>query len=251
MPYIGRWLKARKRSSVNFDCCSTLTSLPSPTRVGTFLYIMRCAHIPTAVTTHFHSECSSRRDLLAVPPPHPQASTGVSTAAAVACALAFMDGLEWANKTGRTPLEIARLEGHTGLMGVLSGMLNRQHNELHCAFEAGTDEEAEQLRLLACRPELAAQKDPHANLPLHLAAMAGASPSAVDECIRIFPDAPTCRNADGFLPQQLVRSPSPYLILTFSPIPPPPATHYRRHRDRCGHNHNHRRRSMATEIWRS
>ena len=134
---------------------------------------------------------------------HYAASSGVSTACAVACALAFMDGLEWANKTGRTPLEIARLEGHSGLAEVLSGMLNRRHNELHLCFGAGAAQEAEQLRLLACRPELAAQKDPEGNLPLHLAATAGAAVAAVEECMRIFPDAPRIRNGDGFLPHQL------------------------------------------------
>ena len=45
-------------------------------------------------------------------PLHYAAASGVSTACAVACALAFMEGLEWANKTGRTPLEIARLGAH-------------------------------------------------------------------------------------------------------------------------------------------
>ena len=81
-------------------------------------------------------------------PLHYAASSGVSTAAAVACALAFLDGLEWANKTGRNPLEIARLEGHSGLADVLSGMLNRRHNELHACFGSGPTQEAEQLRLL-------------------------------------------------------------------------------------------------------
>lgn len=136
-------------------------------------------------------------------PLHYAASSGVSTACAVACALAFMDGLEWANKTGRTPLEIARLEGHVGLADVLSGMLNRRHNELHACFTAGAEQEAEQIRLLTCRPELAAQKDNNGNLPLHLAATTGASLAAVDECMRIFPDAPKIRNGDGFLPYQL------------------------------------------------
>ena len=97
-------------------------------------------------------------------PLHYAAASGVSTACAVACALAFMEGLEWANKTGRTPLEIARLEGHTGLADVLSGMLNRRHNELHACFGLGASQEAEQLRLLACRPELAAQQDADGNL---------------------------------------------------------------------------------------
>ena len=136
-------------------------------------------------------------------PLHYAASSGVSTACAVACALAFMDGLEWANKTGRTPLEIARLEGHVGLSDVLSGMLNRRHNELHAAFASGASQEAEQLRLLSIRPELAAQKDTNGNLPLHVAATAGAALAAVEECMRIFPDAPRIRNSDGFLPHQL------------------------------------------------
>lgn len=136
-------------------------------------------------------------------PLHYAASSGVSTACAVACALAFMDGLEWANKTGRTPLEIARLEGNTVLADVLSGMLNRRHNELHACFGDGAAQEAEQVRLLTCRPELAAQKDTNGSLPLHIAATAGASLAAVEECVRIFPDAPRIRNGDGFLPHQL------------------------------------------------
>lgn len=136
-------------------------------------------------------------------PLHYAASSGVSTAAAVACALAFLDGLEWANKTGRNPLEIARLEGHSGLADVLSGMLNRRHNELHACFGSGPTQEAEQLRLLSCRPELAAQKDSQGNLPLHVAAVSGASLHAVEECVRIFPDAPRSRNGDGLLPHQL------------------------------------------------
>ena len=136
-------------------------------------------------------------------PLHYAASSGVSTACAVACALAFMDGLEWANKTGRTPLEIARLEGNTVLADVLSGMLNRRHNELHACFGDGAAQEAEQVRLLTCRPELAAQKDTNGSLPLHIAATAGTSLAAVEECVRIFPDAPRIRNGDGFLPHQL------------------------------------------------
>lgn len=90
-----------------------------------------------------------------------------------------------------------------GLADVLSGMLNRRHNELHATFGAGAAQEAEQMRLLACRPELAAQKDAEGNLPLHVAAIAGASLAAVEECVRIFPDAPRLRNGDGFLPHQI------------------------------------------------
>ena len=136
-------------------------------------------------------------------PLHYAASSGVSTACAVACALAFMDGLEWSNKVGRTPVEVARLEGHTGLAEVFSGLLNRRHNELHEAFGGGAPSEGMQLQLLQCRPELAAQKDAQGNLPLHMAARAGASAAAVDECVRIYPDAPRVRNGDGFLPYQL------------------------------------------------
>ena len=136
-------------------------------------------------------------------PLHYAASAGASTAATVACTLAFMDGLEWANKTGRTPSEIARLEGHTGLADVLSGMLNRKHNDLHEAFAAGASQEAEQLRLLQCRPELAAQKDTQLNLPLHMAALWGASLRAVEEALKVYPDAPRRRNADGLLPYQI------------------------------------------------
>jgi hypothetical protein len=40
-------------------------------------------------------------------------------------------------------------------------------------------------------------------LPLHVAATAGAALAAVEECVRIFPDAPRLRNGDGFLPHQL------------------------------------------------
>jgi len=136
-------------------------------------------------------------------PLHYAASNAVSTAAAVACALAYTEGLEWANKTGRTPLDIARLEGHAGLAEVLSGMLNRRHNELHESFGAGPSAEAEQLRLLSCRPELAAQKDAEGNLPLHIAAASGATLRAAEECMRIFPKAPKMRNMDGFRPHQL------------------------------------------------
>jgi len=136
-------------------------------------------------------------------PLHYAASAGVSTASLVACALAFMPGLDWANKTGRSPLDIAQLEGHLGLAAVLSGMQNRHRNDLHVAFGTGAAGEAEQLRLLSCRAELAGQKDPECNLPLHAAAASGASARAVLECIRVFPDAPQRRNADGFFPHQL------------------------------------------------
>lgn len=158
-----------------------------------------------------HPELAAQPDQGGNLPLHYAASAGASTAAAVACTLAFIEGLEWANKTGRTPCEIARLEGHSGLADVLSGMRNRKHNELHASFARGGGGSAEdqlhaqeeQLQLLACRPELAAQKDPASNLPLHLAASAGASLRAVEECVRVYPDAPRCRNADGLLPHQL------------------------------------------------
>lgn len=87
-------------------------------------------------------------------------------------------------------------------------MLNRRHNELHESFGAGPSAEAEQLRLLSCRPELAAQKDAEGNLPLHIAAASGATLRAAEECMRIFPKAPKMRNMDGFRPHQLVSSPS-------------------------------------------
>lgn len=148
-------------------------------------------------------------------PLHYAASSGVSTAALVACALAFMQGLDWANKTGRTPSDIAQLEGHLGLAAVLSGMQNRHRNDLHIAFSAGVAGEAEQLRLLQCRPELAGQKDPNCNMPLHTAAGAGASAKAVQECMRICPDASSRRNADGFFPHQLVPPPP-----SLPPAPP-------------------------------
>ena len=89
------------------------------------------------------------------------------------------------------------------LADVLAGLLNRRHNELHAQFGQAAAQEAEQLRLLVCRPELAAQKDDRGNLPLHVAATAGASVRAVDECVRIFPDALRCRNMDGLQPFQL------------------------------------------------
>lgn len=136
-------------------------------------------------------------------PLHYAASAGVTTASLVACALAFMPGLDWANRTGRTPLEIAQLEGHHGLAAVLVGMQNRHTNDLHAAFHQGATSEAEQMRLMSCRPELASQKDPDCNLPLHVAAASGASSRAVQECIRIFPEGPRRRNADGFFPHQL------------------------------------------------
>jgi len=136
-------------------------------------------------------------------PLHYAASSGVSIAVIVACALAFMDGLDWFNKTGKTPLQIAQLEGHTSIAAVLSGMQNRQRNDLHATLSDGLPQEAEQLRLLSCRPELAAQRDPQGNLPLHIAAASGASMRVLQECIRTFPDGPIRRNADGFFPYQL------------------------------------------------
>ena len=71
------------------------------------------------------------------------------------------------------------------------------------AFAAGASQEAEQLRLLQCRPELAAQKDTQLNLPLHMAALWGASLRAVEEALKVYPDAPRRRNADGLLPYQI------------------------------------------------
>mmetsp|Transcript_53656 Transcript_53656/g.116997 ORF Transcript_53656/g.116997 Transcript_53656/m.116997 type:complete len:406 (+) Transcript_53656:470-1687(+) len=136
-------------------------------------------------------------------PIHYAASAGVSAAVVVACALAFMDGLEWVNKTGRTPLDIAQLEGHLGIAAVLEGMRNRHSNDLHIAFAAGGAEEEQQLQLLRCRPELAAQRDAEGNLPLHIAAVAGVPAQVVDECVRVFPDGPTTRNDEGFLAHQL------------------------------------------------
>jgi len=150
-----------------------------------------------------HPELAAQPDQGGNLPLHYAASSGVTTASLVACALAFMPGIDWANKTGRTPLDIARLEGHLGLAAVLSGMPNRHSNDLHAAFRKGAAAEAEQLRLLSCRPELAGQKDPECNLPLHIAATCGATPRAVQECIRVYPDAPHRRNSNGFFPHQL------------------------------------------------
>ena len=112
---------------------------------------------------------------------------------------------------------MARLEGHLGIAAVLEGMRNRHTNDLHLAFgstgpckaEASTalvaegPREAEALLLLRCRPELAAQRDASGNLPLHLAALRGASSAAVAECLRAFPDGPRTRNDAGFLPHHL------------------------------------------------
>mmetsp|Transcript_55408 Transcript_55408/g.127352 ORF Transcript_55408/g.127352 Transcript_55408/m.127352 type:complete len:403 (-) Transcript_55408:29-1237(-) len=136
-------------------------------------------------------------------PLHYAASAGASAAVVVACALAFMDGLEWVNKTGRTPLDVAQLEGHLGIAAVLEGMRNRHSNDLHSSFAAGVAQEEQQLQLLRCRPELAAQRDGEGNLPLHIAAVNGASCRAVEECIRTFFDGPTTRNDEGFLAHQL------------------------------------------------
>jgi len=136
-------------------------------------------------------------------PLHYAASAGASAAVVVACALAFMEGLEWVNKTGRTPLDIAQLEGNLGLAAVLEGMRNRHSNDLHSSFAAGSSQEEQQLQLLRCRPELAAQRDGDGNLPLHVAATAGASSRALEECVRTFPDGPITRNDEGFLAHQL------------------------------------------------
>jgi len=150
-----------------------------------------------------NAELASQPDQGGNLPLHYAASAGVSAAVVVACALAFMDGLEWVNKTGRTPLDIAQLEGHLGLAAVLEGMRNRHSNDLHSSFAAGATQEEQQLQLLRCRPELAAQRDAEGNLPLHVAAVTGVSSRALEECVRTYPDGPTTRNDEGFYAHQL------------------------------------------------
>ena len=82
-------------------------------------------------------------------------------------------------------------------------MRNRHRNDLHVSFAAGAASEEEQLKLLECRPEHAAQRDYEGNLPLHVSAIVGASERAVDSCIQAHPDGPSTRNDAGFLPYQL------------------------------------------------
>ena len=113
---------------------------------------------------HAEPELAAQADQGGNLPLHYAASAGVKPAVAVACALAFPGALSWADKRGRAPLEIAELEGHRGVASVLSGLANRQRNELHDAFAAGAEAD-EQLRLLRCRPELAAQRDGGGALP--------------------------------------------------------------------------------------
>jgi len=150
-----------------------------------------------------HAELAAQPDQGGNLPLHYAASAGVSAAVVVACALAYLDGLEFSNKTGRTPLDVARLEGHLGIAAVLEGMRNRHSNDLHAAFAAGPAAEESQLRLLRCRPELAGQRDSAGNLPLHVAALHGASPAAIAEALRTFGHGPHTRNDGGFLPHQL------------------------------------------------
>lgn len=136
-------------------------------------------------------------------PLHYAAASGVSSAVLVACALAFMAGVEWLNKTGRTPVDIALREGNQSLAAVLTGVQNHQRNDLHAAFGAGPSLEEQQLRLLDCRPELVSQRDPEGNLPLHVGAAAGISFAVLDKCIDVHKEGPTRRNAAGFFPHQL------------------------------------------------
>eukprot|EP00908_Phaeocystis_cordata_P010072 Transcript_20916.p2 GENE.Transcript_20916~~Transcript_20916.p2 ORF type:complete len:375 (+),score=152.16 Transcript_20916:242-1366(+) len=136
-------------------------------------------------------------------PLHYAAASGVSSAVTVACALAYMEGIEWLNKTGHTPIDIALREGNHSLAAVLTGVQNRQRNDLHVAFDAGPSLEDQQLRLLDCRPELAAQRDPEGNLPLHVGAAAGLSIAVLEKCSEVYKEGPTRRNAAGFFPHQL------------------------------------------------
>jgi hypothetical protein len=71
-----------------------------------------------------------------------------------------------------------------------------------CQVSAAQREE-EQIALVRCRPDLASQRDATGNLPVHLAALHGATLAAVAECVRIFPEGPRMRNDAGFLPHQL------------------------------------------------
>ena len=54
-------------------------------------------------------------------------------------------------KAGRTPVDIALREGNQSLAAVLTGVQNRQRNDLHAAFSAGPSLEEQQMRLLDCR----------------------------------------------------------------------------------------------------
>lgn len=145
------------------------------------------------------AQADQRGDL----PLHYAALSNVTSAVTVACALAFMQGIEWLNKQGRTPVDIALREGNQSLAAVLTGVQNHQRNDLHAAFGAGPSMEEQQLRLLDCRPELVDQRDPEGNLPLHHAATAGMSLAVLEKCIDIHKDGPLRRNAAGFLPYQL------------------------------------------------
>lgn len=219
------------------------------------------------------------RPLTCIPPPHPLRSAHHLHAPMLCCrtspvgppprapTLSFLGPS--LGRTGRTPLDVARLEGHLGIAAVLEGMRNRHSNDLHSAFTAnplftpkahsaampcqcGSDaaaspaaagtlstiapaaaapalavgasgspsrcgtsgsgessnapaaqREEQQIALIRCRPDLASQRDAAGNLPVHLAALHGATLAAVAECVRIFPDGPRMRNDAGFLPHQL------------------------------------------------
>ncbi len=136
-------------------------------------------------------------------PLHYGASSGVSTAVIVACALANMAGLDYCNKMGRTPVDVAKLEGHHAAASVLEGMRNRHSNDLHRRLADGTGDDEAVLQLLRCRPELAAQRDTGGCLPLHVAAIAGSSLAVADECVAAYPKGPATRCDGGFLPHQL------------------------------------------------
>ena len=92
---------------------------------------------------------------------------------------------------------------------MLTGVQNRQRNDLHAAFGAGPALEEQQLRLLECRPELVDQQDPEGNLPLHLGAVAGISLAVLDKCIAVHKEGPMQRNLAGFLPYQLALEQGP------------------------------------------
>lgn len=126
-----------------------------------------------------------------------------ASAALPSCHPADGSPLTGTRPAGHNPIDIATREGNHGLAAVLTGVQNHQRNDLHIAFEGGAENEAAQLRLLECRPELAAQRDPEGNLPLHLGASAGMSVAVLEKCVEVYQEGAKRRNADGFLPHQL------------------------------------------------
>lgn len=136
---------------------------------------------------------------MGAPSPHPSAPAS----AALPSSHPALTPLPVLGRTGHNPIDIATREGNHGLAAVLTGVQNHQRNDLHIAFESGAENEAAQLRLLECRPELAAQRDPEGNLPVHLGASAGMSVAVLEKCVEVYQEGAKRRNADGFLPHQL------------------------------------------------